>query len=194
MAARAEEVRCGVEVAALRAAPRDDAEQVSQALRDERLRVEERRAGSARVRTEYGYVGWIGEAALEPGPGRPAAPWASEPLEAARTYRGAPYEWGGMTRAGIDCSGLVHMAFRAVGRVVPRDSWQQEEAGAPVLPGDERPGDVVVYGSGERADHVSLWCGGGNILHATARDGLGVIEKPEPKDLRARRRVIVRLG
>jgi cell wall-associated NlpC family hydrolase len=108
----------------------------------------------------------------------------------ARSFLGAPYEWGGLTGRGIDCSGLVHMAFRLAGRLVPRDSWQQEEAGTPVeSPG---PGDLLTYGAG-RADHIAFWLGEGRILHATARGGLGVVEEPEPAELKARRRRAVRL-
>jgi cell wall-associated NlpC family hydrolase len=187
-------VRCGVELAPLRAEPRDDAEQVSQAVLLEPLLVEEARGEWAQVVTAYSYRGWIRRSALEEGEGELEPPWASEPLEAARTYLGAPYEWGGMTRGGIDCSGLVHVSFRAAGRLVPRDSWQQEEAGLPVAAGEERPGDLVFYGDDARVDHVSIWCGGGNILHATARDALGVVEEPEPQELLARRRAIIRLG
>jgi cell wall-associated NlpC family hydrolase len=98
-----------------------------------------------------------------------------------------------MTNAGIDCSGLVHMAWRATGALVPRDSWQQEAAASPVPPGEARRGDLVFYGDEDRADHVSIWLGEGKILHATARDGLGVVEEPEPEALRARRRGIGRL-
>jgi hypothetical protein len=175
-------VRCGLEAAPLRAEPRDDAEQVTQALRGDPLEVGERREGWAHVTTAYGYPGWVREEAL----------CGDDPLSLACTFVGAPYEWGGLTAAGIDCSGLVHLAYRLAGLAVPRDSWQQEEAGEPVPPGLERPGDLVAYG-GERADHVAFWLGGGRILHATGRDGLGVVEEPEPEELGRRRRGAVRL-
>ena len=104
-----------------------------------------------------------------------------------------PYEWGGLSARGIDCSGLVHLAFRLAGLAVPRDAWQQEAAGEAVATGEERPGDLVMYGE-ERADHVAFWLGDGRILHATARKGLGVVEEQEPEELRRRRRRVVRLS
>jgi gamma-D-glutamyl-L-lysine dipeptidyl-peptidase len=173
-------MRCVVEVAAVRAAPREDAEQVTQALRGEALDVEERRDGWARVVTGYGYPGWVREDALCDG----------EPLSLARGFLGAPYEWGGLSAAGIDCSGLVHIAYRLAGRLVPRDAWQQEAAGEVVPEGAFKPGDLVTYGAG-RADHVAFWLGGGRVLHS--RSGAGVVEEPEPPPLRARRRAAVRL-
>ena len=175
-------MRCGVEVAPLRAGPRDDAEQVTQALRGEPLEVGERRDGWARVTTGYGYPGWIKEAEL----------CGDDPLSVARTFLGAPYEWGGLSGRGLDCSGLVHLAYRLAGRTVPRDAWQQEAAGAAVPAGEERAGDLASYGQG-RADHIAFWTGDGKILHSTGRGGLGVVEEPEPAELRARRRRIVRL-
>ncbi len=187
-------MRCAVPVAPVRAEPRDDAEQVTQALAGEPLRVEELRDGWARVMTEYDYPGWMPASALEEGDGALPQPAATDPVSAARSFLGAPYLWGGLTAAGIDCSGLVHMAYRATGRLVPRDAWQQEAAAEPVPPGDGQPGDLVFYGHGERADHVSFWLGEGRILHATARDGLGVIEEPEPAELAACRRGLGRLG
>ena len=173
-------MRCGVEVAAVRTEPSEDAEQVTQALRGEPLEIEERRDGWARIVTAYGYPGWVREEAL----------CGDDPLSLARSFLGAPYEWGGLSAAGIDCSGLVHIAYRLAGRQVPRDSWQQEEAGTPVEPPE--PGDLITYG-GERADHVAFWLGEGWILHATARDGLGVVEEAEPAELQTRRRLAVRL-
>ena len=118
------------QLAPLRADPADDAEQVTQALAGEPLRVLEERGEWALVETGYAYPGWVRRSFLggerDPDWLRPVA---EDPVEHARKLLGAPYEWGGMTSAGIDCSGLVHMAFRACGRLVPRDADQQEEAG-----------------------------------------------------------------
>jgi cell wall-associated NlpC family hydrolase len=185
-------VRCAADVAPVRAAPADDAEQVTQLLPGEPVRVAGRDGDWTSIVTAYGYPGWVrgealeeGEGALEPSEGR-------SPVDVARTYLGAPYLWGGMTEAGIDCSGLVHMAYRRAGRLVPRDAWQQLEAGEPVA--DPEPGDLVLYGEpGKPADHVAFWLGDGRILHATAREGLGVVDETEPNSLRSRRVATVRL-
>jgi len=183
-------VRCGADVAPVRAEPRDDAEQVTQALRGEPFHVSERRDGWARIVTAYDYSGWVREEFVEVGEGSLAADGAGSPLDVARTYLGAPYLWGGMTELGIDCSGLVHMAYRRVGRLVPRDADQQEAAGTAVS--ELEPGDLIAYGN--PVDHVAFWVGDGRILHSTGREnGLGVVEEVEPEELRARRFGLFRL-
>lgn len=184
-------MRCAVEVAAIRAAPSETSEQVTQALLREPLDVAELAGAWARIVTVYGYDGWIRREALEDADGE--LPPASEQtaLQAAYTFLGAPYLWGGLTAAGIDCSGLVHMAYRLSGRLVPRDAWQQEEAGRRVAQSTAAPGDLITYGTGERADHIAFWAGETRILHATGRNSLGVVEEPEPEDMRASRRVMI---
>jgi len=182
-------------VAALRAEPRDDAEQVTQALAGEPLELDRVEGGWALVRTAYDYPGWVRTDAIEEGEGSLVADADGTPVEVARGYLGAPYLWGGMTEAGIDCSGLVHMSFRRLGRLVPRDADQQEGAGMEV--DEPEPGDLVTYGEegAGRADHIAFWLGDGRILHSTGREsGIGVIEEPEPPWLRARRRRCVRFG
>jgi gamma-D-glutamyl-L-lysine dipeptidyl-peptidase len=177
---------CSAELAPVRAEPRADAEQVTQLLRGELVSVLEERDSWARIVTAYGYLGWARADALLGPPVE--VPWPAvtgdDVLGEARAYLGAPYEWGGMSERGIDCSGLVHMAFRRVGIVVPRDSWQQEEAGEPVAAGRLEPGDILCY-----PNHVAFWVGEGRILHASGREGIeSVVEEPEPPQLAAERR------
>jgi gamma-D-glutamyl-L-lysine dipeptidyl-peptidase len=179
----------------VRVNPSDDAEQVTQVLPGEPITVDEVCNGWARVRTSYDYPGWIRADALggerDPGWNRQRV---VDPLEHARSLLGAPYEWGGMTERGIDCSGLVHMSFRAAGRMVPRDADQQEAAGVPVPAADLRSGDLISYGDADGADHIAFWIGEGRILHSTQRDGVdGVVEEEEPAHLHARRRRCFRL-
>jgi len=160
---------------------------VTELLRGETVRVEERRNGWARITTAYDYPGWVLEDAL--------ARRAGDPIAEARAYLGTPYLWGGMTERGIDCSGLVHMAYRRLGLLVPRDADQQETAGTEVAPDDLRPGDLVTYGDERETTHIAFWLGDGRILHATGREGVeSVVEEPEPDELRAARRRLVRLA
>ena len=188
---RGELLFCGVDVAPLRAEPDSSSEQVTQALRGEPLTVTRRRGGWARVTTAYAYPGWVESDALSPVPAGDWLPPAREgdPVEEARAYLGAPYLWGGMSEQGIDCSGLVHMAWRRLGRLVPRDAGQQEEAAT--LVHEPRYGDLVTYGR-EETTHIAFWLGDGRILHAAG--GRGVVEEEEPASLREIRRRFVRLA
>lgn len=185
----AETRTCGVDVAPVRAEPNEAAEQVTQALRGEPLRVRERLDGWARIETAYDYSGWIRADSLSDAPEADwlPSPRAGDPVDEARAFLGAPYLWGGMSARGIDCSGLVHMAWRRLGTLVPRDAWQQAEAATPVT--DPRYGDLAVYGR-EKITHIAFWLGGGRILHAAG--GRGVVEEPEPAALQQIRRRFVR--
>jgi cell wall-associated NlpC family hydrolase len=71
--------------------------------------------------------------------------YAREVISQARTYTGTPYQSGGNTYDGIDCSGLICQAFSSVGLKMPRISWQQSEVGYEVDVADIKPGDLIFF-------------------------------------------------
>ena len=83
-----------------------------------------------------------------------------------------------MSEHGIDCSGLVHMAWRRLGRLVPRDADQQEERAAVAAPRTATSPSTA----STRSTHIAFWLGGGRILHAAG--GRGVVEEEEPASFR----------
>ncbi len=118
-----------------------------------------------------GYPGWVRSDALAQG----------DPVAVARGFLGTPYVWGGLGRDGIDCSGLVHLSFRAIGSRVPRDAADQAAAAVPVE--DPQPGDLYFFGRPDEAvSHVGFVTEVG-LLHAS--DGVGVVEEPMPEERRA---------
>ena len=98
---------------------------------------------------------WAPEADLVPLPTE--RPEAKEVLAVADRLRGLVYIWGGLSSHGIDCSGLVHLAWRRFGVTVPRDADDQAAATSPLAPGDERPGDLYFFARpGRPIHHVGI--------------------------------------
>ena len=82
---------------------------------------------------------------------------------------GIPYEWGGASAAGFDCSGLVQALFLAAGWILPRDADLQAQAGRGRSLEDRSSwgaGDLLFFGR-EKIDHVALLMEGRRILHAS---------------------------
>ena len=92
---------------------------------------------------------------------------------------GQTYWWGGLSPAGdhgrpagVDCSGLVHLAYRASGIGVPRDSHEQfmKSARLPDAKALE-PGDLVFLGTpgpDPVINHVMLYAGDGQVIEGPA--------------------------
>lgn len=99
-------------------------------------------------------------------------------LWALRAYGGTPYQWGGLTPWGVDCSGLVQTTFLARGIALPRDASQQISSGQAVAPGDERQGDLLFFAErGDRITHVALAGPADTLVHSTVACG-GLVMEP----------------
>lgn len=93
----------------------------------------------------------------------------SQVLAAGERYLGVPYKWGGTDPAtGFDCSGFVQQVYADLGVRLPRVSIDQSRAGTAVASMEQaQPGDLVFWrGRGGRANHIGIYAGNGQFLHA----------------------------
>ncbi|WP_422746951.1 NlpC/P60 family protein [Micromonospora sp. WMMD1219] len=98
---------------------------------------------------------WATEDDLVPLPAE--RPEAEKVLAVAERLRDLVYVWGGMSTDGIDCSGLVHLAWRRYGITLPRDADDQAAATSRVPLDAERPGDLYFFARpGRRIHHVGI--------------------------------------
>ncbi|MDG4782697.1 NlpC/P60 family protein [Micromonospora sp. WMMD961] len=117
-----------------------------------------------------------------------AAPNPEEALAVAQRLLDVIYIWGGLSAHGIDCSGLVHLAWRRLGVLLPRDADDQAAATTPLTLGAERPGDLYFFARpGRKIHHIGIVTarpgngGERRMLHACYRRRR-VIEEPLPAD------------
>lgn len=96
-------------------------------------------------------------------------------LAHAQQAIGTPYRFGGNTPDGLDCSGLVELAYRAAGMRVPRTADEQFRA----LPAADtpKPGDLLFFGERSKATHVGIYRGNRQMIHAPG-SGRAVVSVP----------------
>ncbi len=87
----------------------------------------------------------------------------------ATQYVGNPYVWGGtsLTR-GADCSGFVLSVFAQYGVYLPHSSKSQANSGTKIDASQAQPGDLFFYGGKGGINHVAIYIGGGQIVHASS--------------------------
>ncbi len=87
----------------------------------------------------------------------------------AKEFLGNPYVWGGTSLTkGADCSGFVLSVFKKFGISLPHYSGSQASCGKTIKLAEAKPGDLVFYGNGKRINHVAIYIGGGQVIHASS--------------------------
>lgn len=97
-------------------------------------------------------------------------------IKEARQWLGTKYAYGGHSRKGTDCSGMVMEVYGKVCDIkLPRSSAEQQRYCKEVKRKDLKAGDLVFFATGKsksRVSHVGLYIGDGEMIHASASRGV----------------------
>ncbi|MBI4061034.1 MAG: C39 family peptidase [Elusimicrobia bacterium] len=136
--------------------------------------------GSSFVRLLDGSIAEIPSDSLYSAPPRPTAASRAEIIRTAELFLGTSYYWGGRSgvqpdpKIGVDCSGLVSLAYRIHGRDVPRDSHEQKLHARAVRRASLQSGDLVFLtddATSERVTHVMIFTGGDGLIESRKSSG-----------------------
>lgn len=103
----------------------------------------------------------------------------------AKEFINVPYLWGGRSFFGVDCSGFTQLVFKANGRKIPRDAYQQAEIGKVLdFVEESQAGDLAFFENSEgRVIHVGMMLNNRQIIHASGKvridelDSTGIFNK-----------------
>lgn len=94
----------------------------------------------------------------------------------AKQFLGNPYVYGGTSLTdGADCSGFTMKIYEHFGISTGRTSRDQADKGTTIAIDAVQPGDLLFYASGDTINHVGMYIGGGQIIHAaTSKTGITI--------------------
>ncbi len=94
----------------------------------------------------------------------------------ALQFVGNRYVWGGTSLTnGCDCSGFTMGVMAKYGVYLSHSSRAQANEGTKISTSELKPGDLIFYGKGSYINHVAIYIGGGQIVHASnKRDGIKI--------------------
>ena len=97
-------------------------------------------------------------------------------VQYACQFVGNRYVWGGTSLTnGVDCSGFTMKIYEKYGIYLPHSSSAQSGYGTRVNASEAKPGDLFFYGSGSGINHVAMYIGNGQVVHASsARTGIKI--------------------
>lgn len=117
-----------------------------------------------------GTTGYVLSDYIFEGSSLPASSIGEQIVATAQQYIGTRYVYGGSSPNGFDCSGFTMYLYKQFGYSLPHTaSGQYANYGVKVSKSDLLPGDLVFFtspGNGGRINHVGLYMGDGNVIHA----------------------------
>lgn len=92
-----------------------------------------------------------------------------ELVEYAKQFVGNPYVWGGTSLTkGADCSGFVLSVYKKFGVKLPHYTVSQSKLGTKIKTSELQPGDLIFYSKNGTINHVAIYIGGGQVIHASS--------------------------
>ncbi len=97
-------------------------------------------------------------------------------VQYACQFIGNRYVWGGESLTnGVDCSGFTMRIYEKYGVYLPHSSSAQAGCGTKINSSDAKPGDLFFYGNGSGINHVAMYIGDGQVVHASSeRTGIKI--------------------
>ncbi len=97
-------------------------------------------------------------------------------VQYACQFVGNRYVWGGTSLTnGVDCSGFTMRIYEKYGISLPHSSRAQSGYGTKINSSEAKPGDLFFYGNGGGINHVAMYIGNGQVVHASsARTGIKI--------------------
>ena len=97
-------------------------------------------------------------------------------VQYACQFIGNRYVWGGESLTnGVDCSGFTMRIYEKYGVCLPHSSSAQAGCGTKINSSDAKPGDLFFYGNGSGINHVAMYIGDGQVVHASSeRTGIKI--------------------
>lgn len=90
-------------------------------------------------------------------------------VQYAKQFVGNPYVWGGTSlTGGADCSGFTLSIYKKYNVSLPHHAASQAQMGTKVSMGEIQPGDLVFYAKNGSINHVAIYIGNGQVIHASS--------------------------
>lgn len=110
---------------------------------------------------------------------RPTSPATREVAQRLRAetqrWNGTPHQWGGLSRQGVDCSGLIYLFYdKLFGLRLPRTTAEQIRVGSEVAQRELQAGDLVFFRPSPKTRHAGIYLTDGEFVHASSTEGVTI--------------------